>query len=293
MMSVAAIVTAAGSGSRLGYALPKALVPLGGEPLVVHAVRAVLEGATGREGSGAAPADRLDRVVVTAPADRLHEFERALRLAGLDSPARGARIDVVAGGATRQGSVAAGLAALPPDADLVLVHDAARALVPAPVVRRVIDAVRAGHGAVVPGLAVADTIKRVDPRAGDAQGRPDAQGGPDTQGWPVVETVARDELRAVQTPQGFTRELLDRAHAAGRLRAHDESVAASDDAGLVEELGEAVWVVPGHPDAAKITTPWDLAVAELVLAGRSPAEPAGVASARPTGPATPQDGEPS
>ncbi|MDM8083472.1 2-C-methyl-D-erythritol 4-phosphate cytidylyltransferase [Cellulomonas cellasea] len=258
-MSVAAIVTAAGSGSRLGHALPKALAPLGGTPLVVHAVRAILEGAR-----GAAPADRLERVVVTAPADRLPEFHQALRAAGLDGPLAETRLDVVAGGSTRQGSVAAGLAVLPPDVDVVLVHDAARALVPADVVRRVIGAVRAGHGAVVPALAVTDTIKRV------GLDEDDAPGSGDTQGWPVVETVAREELRAVQTPQGFARELLDRAHAAGRGRAHDEAVAASDDAGLVEQLGEPVWVVAGHADAAKITTPWDLAVAGLVLAGRPP-----------------------
>ncbi|WP_066585555.1 IspD/TarI family cytidylyltransferase [Cellulomonas timonensis] len=261
-MSVAAIVTAAGSGSRLGHVLPKALVPLGGVPLVVHAVRALLDG------SGVADDDRLDRVVVTAPADRLEEFHEVLHDAGLIGPSAETRVDVVVGAATRQGSVAAGLAVLPPDVDVVLVHDAARALVPADVVRRVIAAVRAGHGAVVPALAVTDTIKRVGLPGVGLHGESEHVTG-ESQGWPVVETVAREELRAVQTPQGFARELLDRAHAAGSARADDEAVAASDDAALVEGLGEPVWVVAGHADAAKITTAWDLAVAGLVLVGRS------------------------
>ncbi len=258
-MSVAVIVTAAGSGSRLGHALPKALVPLGGVPLVVHAVRAMVEGA-----AGSAPAERLDRVVVTAPADRLQEFRDALDEAGLDAHgAAGARVEVVPGAGTRQGSVDAGLATLPSEVDVVLVHDAARALVPPHVVRAVLAAVRAGHGAVVPALAVTDTIKRVTVSGSDG-----TDGADGTAGWPVVETVPREQLRAVQTPQGFSRELLARAHDAGRLRAHDEAVAVSDDAGLVEALGEPVWVVPGHADAVKITTPWDLAVAGLLLAGR-------------------------
>lgn len=267
-MSVGAVVTAAGSGSRLGHLLPKALVPLAGVPLVVHAVRAMLgtagttatdlgaDGATG-------PTSQVMHLVVTAPAPLLDEFTRALETvvtvatdgAATGDPADGVTVRVVAGGTTRQASVAAGLAALPPDVDVVLVHDAARALVPAEVVDRVVAAVRAGHRAVVPALPVTDTIKRVDLARAD-------------HGWPVVGTVAREELRAVQTPQGFDRGLLARAHREGEHRAGDESLAASDDAGLVEALGEEVWVVPGHPDAAKVTTPWDLAVAELVLAAR-------------------------
>ena len=261
-MSVGVIVTAAGSGSRLGHALPKALVPLGGVPLVVHAVRAMVEGA-----ADCAPAERLDRVVVTAPADRLQDFRDALDEAGLDAHgAAGAPVEVVPGAGTRQGSVDAGLATLPSEVDVVLVHDAARALVPPHVVRAVVAAVRSGHRAVVPALAVTDTIKRVTLSGADGADGAGSTGG--AAGWPVVETVPREELRAVQTPQGFSRDLLVRAHDAGRLRAHDEAVAVSDDAGLVEALGDPVWVVPGHADAVKITTPWDLAVAELLFAGR-------------------------
>ena len=127
--------------------------------------------------------------------------------------------------------MAAGLAALDADpraadVDVVLVHDAARPLAPPSLVARVIDAVRDGHPAVVPGLPVTDTIKRVAPHRGVAV-------------EPVLETVPRAELRAVQTPQGFARELLLRAHAHGADDAHDEALAASDDAGLVERLGRA------------------------------------------------------
>ncbi|RHA40957.1 2-C-methyl-D-erythritol 4-phosphate cytidylyltransferase [Cellulomonas rhizosphaerae] len=231
-MTTAAILTAAGSGSRLGHALPKALVPVLGEPVVVHAARRLLAARP-----GGAP---LAALVVSAPADHVDAFRALL----------GPDVVVVPGGPTRQASVAASLAALPDDGiDVVLVHDAARPFAPADLIERVAAAVRAGHDAVVPGLAVTDTIKRVG--AGD-------------DGWPVEATVARGELRAVQTPQGFARATLERAHAAAEQDAGDESVAASDDAGLVERLGLPVWVVPGDERAAKITTPRDLAVAVLL-----------------------------
>ncbi|MCV2395051.1 2-C-methyl-D-erythritol 4-phosphate cytidylyltransferase [Actinotalea sp. M2MS4P-6] len=240
-MTVAAVLVAAGSGTRLGRTLPKALVTLAGEPLAGHAARGL---AAGRSATG----ERIEQLVVTAPAGHLDEVRDAVAgaLVGLDLP-----VVVVAGGASRQASVAAALAALDERADVVLVHDAARPLVPGSLVGRVIDAVRAGHAAVVPGLAVTDTIKRVPQGTGPA--------------LPVLETVPRDELRAVQTPQGFERELLDRAHAAAAEHAHDESLAASDDARLVELAGEQVWVVAGDERAAKITTERDLAVAELLL----------------------------
>lgn len=234
------MLVAAGSGSRLGQQLPKALVALGGEPIVARAVR----------GLAAAFSD-LDEpmavLVVTAPPTHVAEVSAAVEGLRLSVP-----IVVVPGGATRQGSVAAALAALEPyDADVVLVHDAARPGVPPVVIERVVAAVRSGHGAVVPAVPVADTIKRVGPVTGGAE--------------PVLETVRRVELRAVQTPQGFTRALLERAHEAAAAHAADESVAASDDAGLVELLGEPVWVVAGDERAAKITTARDLAVAEALL----------------------------
>jgi 2-C-methyl-D-erythritol 4-phosphate cytidylyltransferase len=130
------------------------------------------------------------------------------------------------------------------------VHDAARPLAPPSLIARVIEAVLDGHPAVVPGLPVTDTVKQV------------RTGGPVE---PVLATVPRTDLRAVQTPQGFELALLLRAHATFAADAALEATAASDDAGLVERLGEPVWVVAGDERAAKITTPRDLAVATLLL----------------------------
>ncbi len=234
-MSVGAVLVAAGSGRRLGASGPKAFVPVAGVPLVVHAARALL----------AADVD-IAQLVVTVPDGYVGPATEALLG---EAPAD---LWVVEGGPSRQASVALGLAALDPMVDLVVVHDAARAFAPASLVARVVAAVRSGHGAVVPGLPVVDTTKRVGP--------PDPTGA-----RPVLETPARSDLVAVQTPQGFDRALLDRAHAAAADRAGDEATAASDDAGLVEALGEPVWVVPGEESAWKITGRADLERAERAV----------------------------
>lgn len=155
----------------------------------------------------------------------------------------GDRVRIVTGGAERSDSVRCALDAVP-DAEVVLVHDAARCLAPFEVIRAVVEAVRAGQHAVVPVLPVVDTIKQVD-----SDGR-------------VVSTVDRSTLRVVQTPQGFAADLLRRAH-------RSASAVVTDDAGLVERMGETVTTVPGHPHAFKITTPFDLAVAEAVAAERA------------------------
>ncbi len=223
---VAVIIPAAGRGERLGPGGPKALRELGGEPLLVHAVRSL-------HGSGL-----IGATVVAAPAGRMDEVRALLTpVLPTDHP-----LTVVAGGASRRASVAAGLAALPDSVRIVLVHDAARPLVPAAVVRRVVTAVREGAPAVVPALPVADTIKR-------------------TSGDTVVGTVDRTDLVAVQTPQGFDRATL--------LRAHEQTVRdATDDAGMVEELGLPVRVVEGSEAARKVTRPFDLLIAEAVLTNR-------------------------
>jgi 2-C-methyl-D-erythritol 4-phosphate cytidylyltransferase len=186
--------------------------------MLVHAVRRL------RECPSVGP------VVVAAPADEVEQVAALLSPYG---------VVVVAGGRARQDSVAAGLAALP-EVTWVLVHDAARALVPVEVVEAVVAALRAGAEAVVPVVPVADTVKRVSP-----DGR-------------VVETVPREDLRAVQTPQGFLREVLVAAHAGA-------GGSLTDDAGLVEALGRLVETVPGDAAAFKVTTPFDLLVAEAVL----------------------------
>jgi 2-C-methyl-D-erythritol 4-phosphate cytidylyltransferase len=223
--AVAAVVPAAGRGERLGGTEAKALLPLGGAPMLVHSVRTLA-------------ASRCDLVVVAAPPSRSTEVEALL----VGSHA-GAGLVVVDGGDTRTASVRAGLAALPASVEVVLVHDAARPLVPVALVDAVVAAVLAGADAVVPGRPVPDTVKRVE-------------------GSDVIATVDRDALRAVQTPQGFRRAVLDAAYAGYA------GVVTTDDAGLVEMAGGRVVVVPGAEEAFKVTTPLDLVLAEAVLARR-------------------------
>jgi 2-C-methyl-D-erythritol 4-phosphate cytidylyltransferase len=234
VIRTAAVVPAAGRGERLGPGAPKALRLLGGVPILVHAVRAL------------ATAHAVDLVVVAGPLDGVDEVAALLAEHGLldSAPGRAAAV-VVAGGDSRQDSVARALAALPAEVDVVLVHDAARPLVPPSLVDAVAAAVRGGADAVVPGLPVADTVKSVD--AADV----------------VVATLDRSALRSIQTPQGFRRETLAAAHAAA-----DPSAPATDDAGLVEAAGGKVVVVPGDEEAFKVTRPLDLVLAEAVLARR-------------------------
>lgn len=218
--NVIAVVPAAGSGERLAAGIPKAFCEIAGRTLLERAVAGLLE-------SGV-----VDHVVVAVPADRIDEAKRVL--AG--------RATVVAGGPDRTRSVDLALAALPVAAAYVLVHDAARALTPPTLITRVVDALRAGHDAVVPALRLHDTIKAVD-----------ANGV-------VLGTPERDGLRAVQTPQGFATDLLLRAYRAGAGAA-----GFTDDASLVEHVGGQVQVVDGDPLAFKITTQLDLLLAEAIV----------------------------
>ncbi|MBF6539146.1 2-C-methyl-D-erythritol 4-phosphate cytidylyltransferase [Nocardia farcinica] len=220
--SVVALVPAAGRGVRLGEQSPKAFVPVGGTPMVRLAVDGLLA------------AGVVDRIIVMVPAEWV---ESAVALLPPSEVVR-----VVVGGAERTDSVRAGLAAAP-DARYFLVHDAARALTPPALIGRIVGELRAGRRAVVPALPVVDTVKSVD-AAGVVTGTPD-----------------RAALRAVQTPQGFTADLLRAAYAA--------DVPATDDAGLVERLGEPVHTVAGDPLAFKITTPLDLRLAETLLDRRA------------------------
>jgi 2-C-methyl-D-erythritol 4-phosphate cytidylyltransferase len=208
--------------------MPKALVPVNGVPLLARAVRGLLD------------AGCVQHVVVAAPPSDVD----AMCTVTASLASAGEAVHVLAGGAERTDSVRLALEyALReiPDTRIVLVHDAARAFTPVEVIRRVVEAVEAGHPAVIPVLPMADTVKQVD-----ADGT-------------VVATPDRDALRVVQTPQGFEAAVL--------LRAHSSGVLATDDAGLVERLGVPVTTVAGHPNALKITTPFDLAIAEALLAG--------------------------
>jgi 2-C-methyl-D-erythritol 4-phosphate cytidylyltransferase len=213
---VAAILVAAGSGERLGAAVPKAFVPVAGRALLEHAAARFQQHPQVRD------------VIVVAPGTHLEQASKAAPSAV-----------VVAGGATRQQSVSAGLAALAADVDLVLVHDVARAFVPAEVISRVIAAL-ADAAAVIPVLPVTDTIRRSDPATGE-----------------LHETVDRSRLSAVQTPQGFRRDDLVVAH-------RDAPADATDDASLIEALGGRVLGVAGDALAFKITYPLDLLLAEAV-----------------------------
>jgi 2-C-methyl-D-erythritol 4-phosphate cytidylyltransferase len=229
----AAVIPAAGRGVRLGPGAPKALRALNGTPMLVHAVRAM------------AASRAVSLVVVVAPPDGAPEVKLLL-----DAHALPERTDylVVPGGDSRQESVRLGLDALPDDITAVLVHDAARPLVPEETVDAVVAAVHGGAPAVVPALPLADTVKQVEPAA---KGEPE----------PVVATPDRAVLRAVQTPQGFDRDTLVRAH--GTVTDN-----VTDDASMVEQLGLPVVVVPGHEEAFKVTRPLDLVLAEAVLARR-------------------------
>jgi 2-C-methyl-D-erythritol 4-phosphate cytidylyltransferase len=211
----------------------KAFVPIAGKPLLWHAVGGVLA------------SECVDAVVVAAPVTDLDRGSAALAPFG-------SVVSVVAGGVSRVESVRLALDrayGLVPRIGVVLVHDAARAFTPPAVFTAVVAAVRAGHRAVVPVLPLVDTVKRVDG------------------GGAITCTVDRSTLRSVQTPQGFAPDVLRRAHAGAAVSG--AIVGVTDDAGLVEALGEPVHTVPGDPRAFKVTTPFDLALADAVLAGGS------------------------
>jgi 2-C-methyl-D-erythritol 4-phosphate cytidylyltransferase/2-C-methyl-D-erythritol 2,4-cyclodiphosphate synthase len=221
---VAVIVVAAGSGERLGAGAPKAFVGIDEHTILRHALERVF----------AAP---IAQVVIVAPHGREGDaLTDALEAAG----ERRDLLTVVAGGQTRQASVAKGLNAVWADVEIVLVHDAARALTPPEVFERVIAAIDGGVDGALPVLPVVDTIKRVA----------------ETE---VLHAVDRDELAAAQTPQGFRRGILDAAY-----RAADREY--TDDAALVGAAGHAVVVVEGDPLAFKITTPADLDRARSLVA---------------------------
>jgi 2-C-methyl-D-erythritol 4-phosphate cytidylyltransferase len=215
-MSVWAILVAAGRGERLGTDKPKAFARLGELPLLAEPLRRLDD------------SEWVDAIVVAAPPG----WEEPAILLAEEIGAAKVRA-VVPGGETRAASVRAGLAEVPDDAAVVLVHDAARPLLTDDVIERVLAPLGEGWDGAIPGLAVSDTVKRVG-----------VDGG-------VVETVARDGLWAVQTPQAFPASTLRRAVASG--------ADATDCAGLVEAGGGRVKVVAGDPLLLKITTADDLA----------------------------------
>jgi 2-C-methyl-D-erythritol 4-phosphate cytidylyltransferase / 2-C-methyl-D-erythritol 2,4-cyclodiphosphate synthase len=223
-VTVGVIVVAAGSGSRLGSDLPKAFVPLGNSTILQTALEPIFG------------MSEAVQVVVVVPGE---ELAYAYELVGNSAGPAAEFVSVVVGGATRQASVAAGLEALWPEVNVVLVHDAARPLTPAALFESVVARVRTTGDGVIPGLPVADTLKRTD--AGLAS-----------------ETVDRSVLSAVQTPQGFPRVQLVDAYASA-------DVEHTDDAALFATAGHTVHVIEGDPHAFKITTPWDLRRARTLV----------------------------
>ena len=219
---IALVVVAAGQGQRLGAGKPKAFVDLVGRPLLTHAIESII----------ALP--DLAQLIIAVPESHLVEAaEIGAELIG-DLPIS---FEVVLGGETRQGSIANALAELATESEIVLVHDAARALAPTSLFAKVADSVRKNKTSSLPVMRVVDTIKRID---GDT----------------VLETVDREVLRSAQTPQGFVASDLAAAYAAAEAD-------FTDDAALMQAAGHRILAVEGDERAFKITTPADLAAAEL------------------------------
>jgi len=226
-MKTYAIVLGGGSGTRMGAEINKVLLPLRGVPAIIRAIAPFTGFCAG--------------VVVVARAQECELMQNVLARYGMDHVVSA----VVAGGVDRQASVAAGLAALPEDAEGVLIHDGARALVSEEVIRRCVQSLET-KGSGVASLAVTDTVKRVD-----AQGR-------------ALETLDRTTLRAMQTPQAFRVAELRHAHA----QALAEGFIATDDAALLEHAGLPVYLCEGSRENIKLTTAFDLRLAEVILSSR-------------------------
>jgi 2-C-methyl-D-erythritol 4-phosphate cytidylyltransferase/2-C-methyl-D-erythritol 2,4-cyclodiphosphate synthase len=227
-MHVTAIIAAAGSGSRVGSAKPKQMLDIGGGSMLQHSVRAFHQH------------PRVTDIVLVVPAG-------TTTLAFLLKDSDGPPLRVVTGGERRQDSVANAFDAVSPSADVVLIHDAARPFVSAALIDKTIDAAMT-HGAAIVALQSRDTVKRVERRDGGAV---------------IVDTIPRESVYLAQTPQGFRREVLAAAVAAGR-----SGIDATDEAFLAERAGYQVHVVDGDPGNVKITTADDLEAARQRM-GRS------------------------
>ncbi len=226
-MHVTAIIAAAGEGRRLGAAVPKQLLDIGGRSILERSVAAF------------AIHDRVDDVIVVLPPELARTPEQCM------TPETSATVRVVAGGPRRQDSVANAFDRVSPGSDVVLVHDAARPFVSADLISRAIDAALA-HGAAIAAVPARDTVKRVE-GIGDQV--------------VISETIAREAIYLAQTPQAFRREVLSAAVAIGR-----SGIEATDEAMLAERAGHRVHVVEGDLANVKITTPTDLDAARRAAA---------------------------
>ena len=232
-MRVIALIAAAGRGTRLGAAVPKAFVRLRERTLVERSVTAMINSAV------------VDEIVVLVSPDMESYAREVLDHAGLlDVAVVGVPVRLAHGGGERADSVWAGLRTISDEEAVVLIHDAARALTPPGMIARVAHRVLQGAPAVIPVVPVADTIKQVD-------------------GETVTGTPDRAALRAVQTPQGFLLSGLREANAA-YFAAADPGFVATDDASLMEWHGVPVVTVQGDPMAFKVTTPIDMTLARTI-----------------------------
>ncbi len=228
-MHVTAVIPAAGTGVRMGGSVAKPFLLVGGIPLLARTLLRL------------ACSQVIDAYVLVVPPGSEETCAKAVVAAyGLPAASR-----IVPGGAVRQASVRAGLQALPPGTDLVLVHDAARPCVPVGVVRATVEAA-ARDGAAVAAIPATETVK---------------EAGPDGR---IVRTLPRESLWIAQTPQAFARSIILEAHAAATA----DGFLGTDDAALVERLGRPVTLVPGSPENIKVTHPADLEVAARLLAAQ-------------------------
>ncbi len=233
-MKATAIIVAAGSGTRLGFDVPKAFVELGGNALLWYSLRTI----------GAVAA--IEEAVITVPPAMESRARSQVHAAGLEIP-----VKITPGGAERQDSVRIALGMTSVEAELVVVHDAARPFATPAMFAATLAAAERVGGAIA-ATPLADTLKRVGEVAGH-------RGDKDRS---IIATVAREGLWQAQTPQAFRRGLLMRAHERAAL----DSTVATDDADLVERLGATVAVVDGSTLNFKITTAADLRLAELLAA---------------------------
>ncbi|HSF68246.1 MAG TPA: 2-C-methyl-D-erythritol 4-phosphate cytidylyltransferase [Nitrospiraceae bacterium] len=227
--SVVALVPAAGRGLRMGGSVPKQFLSLGGEPLIVQSLR-ILQAAS-----------VVDQIVLAVPPADIEYCENEIV-----SRHRFSKVTkVVAGGAERQDSVRCALTQVPPDTEIVLIHDAVRPFVTLRMMTEVVAAARK-EGAAIIALPMRDTVKHV---------RTDGT---------IERTVDRTPLWLAQTPQAFRRDWIETAH----RKAHAEGIRATDDAFLVEWMGYSVAVVEGSGENIKVTRPEDLVIGEAILASR-------------------------
>jgi 2-C-methyl-D-erythritol 4-phosphate cytidylyltransferase len=243
-MKASAIIVAAGSGTRLGFDIPKAFVQLNGRSMLWYSLRTI------------AAVPEIEEAIVTVPSGMESRARAEVKDAGLEIP-----VKLTPGGAERQDSVRIALELTSTEAELVIVHDAARPFAtPAMFTAALMAAQRVG-GAIV-ATPLADTLKRVS----ESMATPSTDTlGRVGESRTIVATVARANLWQAQTPQAFRRDLIIRAHEHALM----DQVVATDDADLVERLGATVVVVAGSPLNFKITTADDLRLAELITATNS------------------------